>query len=185
MFIFSIFCIVMFTYSNFYKLKRRYYNGEMRMTQTTTTNRLWGDDMDHLSGIATISTQIKDGLGALHLRLQIEGEEIRFMFSGLDFSRLISGKMIRGFERDNFDEEAYPIIAKRLGDYAVFEVYGVHSFFCRFENLKALWSFTDPLVLISGSSRMPRTNIIIDIGRRAMHGFYPADIYPCKTTARA
>ena len=155
------------------------------MNPNTTKTKLWGDDMDHLSGVATISTLVKDGLGALHLRLQVANEEIRFMFSGLDFSRLISGKTIRGFERDNFDECAYPIVAKRLGSYAVFEVYGVYSFFCRFEDLKALWSFTQPLVLISGSSTMPRTNVIIDIGKRAMNGFYPADIYPCRIAARA
>ena len=155
------------------------------MTQTTTKTELWGDDMDHLSGVATISTLVKDGLGALHLRLQIAGEEIRFMFSGLDFSRLISGKTIRGFERDNFDECAYPIVAKKLGNYAIFEVYEAYSFFCRFEDLKDLWSFAKPMVLISGSSPMPRTNVIIDIGKRAMNGFYPADIYPCRIAARA
>lgn len=62
------------------------------MNPNTTKTKLWGDDMDHLSGVATISTLVKDGLGALHLRLQVANEETRFMFSGLDYSRLISGK---------------------------------------------------------------------------------------------
>lgn len=154
------------------------------MTQNTTKEN-WISEMNHLSGIATISTLIKDGLGALHLRLQVENHESRFMFSGLDFSRLVSGKMVQGYDRDDYQEEACPIIAKKLGDYVLFEVYGEYSYCCRFDDLKALWSFNKPSIFVSGPNPAGRIDTIIQIGCRAMDRIFPADIYPCKVTAGA
>ena len=150
------------------------------MTQTTTDSHMWYPEMDHLSGIATISLTNKEGLGALHLRLQVNDQETRFMFSAQDFSRFVTGKMIRGFERDNFDESAYPIIAKRLGDWAIFEVYGTHSFFCRFSDIKDLWSFDKTSVLISGEKTMKRTETILHIAKNAMMKIATPDRVPCK-----
>lgn len=149
------------------------------MTQATNPKN-WISEMDHLSGIATVSTKLKDGLGALHLRLEVNSEEIRFMFSAIDFSRLVSGKMIRGYDRDDFNERAYPITAKKLGNYAVFEVYGTHCFYCLFEDLTDLWSFNKPSLFISGPAPMTRTETLIQIGCRAMDRIFPADIHPCR-----
>lgn len=136
--------------------------------------------MEHLSGIATISTKTSEGLGALHLRLQVDRAEVRFMFSAVDFARLISGKMIRGYDRDAFDEQSNPIIAKKLGDQAVFEVYGTYFYQVPFEDLKALWSFEKQSLLISGPATMTQTETIIRIATRAMDRLSPADLFPCK-----
>jgi len=148
------------------------------MTQTTTQQNLWTDEIDHLSGIATTSHKLAEGLGALHIRLQVDQDETRFMFSAVDFSRLISGKMVRGFDRDAFDEQSNPITAKKLGDYVVFEVYGVHEYYVRYSDLRALWSFEKPSLFISGKKPMSRTETILRIAINAMDGFLPADRLP-------
>jgi hypothetical protein len=149
------------------------------MTQTNTKEN-WLSEIEHLSGIATVSTKTAEGLGALHLRLQVDREEVRFMFSAQDFSRLVSGKMIRGYDRDDFNEENNPIIAKKLGDLAVFEVYGTHRYEVPFSYLRDLWSFEKQSILISGPATMPRTETIIRIAQRAMDRLSPADLFPCK-----
>lgn len=149
------------------------------MTQTNTKETTI-PEMDHLSGIATVSTKTAEGLGSLHLRLQVDREEVRFMFSAVDFTRMISGKMIQGYDRDAFDEQSNPIIAKKLGDQAVFEVYGTHRYQVNFEDLRDLWSFDKPSVLISGPATMTRTETLIRIGIRAMDRLSPADLFPCK-----
>ncbi len=143
------------------------------MTQLTTK-------LNHLSGIATISTKVSDGLGALHLRLQVDQEEKRFMFSARDFSRLVCGQKIRGYDRDDFDERSHPITAMKIGDLAVFEVYGSHRFEVSFSDLQDLWSFAQPSLFVSGSSWMPRTETLIKIATRAMDRLSPADLFPCR-----
>jgi len=136
--------------------------------------------LTHLSGIATISTKVPDGLGALHLRLQIEQDEKRFMFSAQDFSRLISGKTIRGYDRDDFNEESNPIIGKKLGDLAIFEVYGTHRFDVQFSDLQDLWAFKKTSLFVSGPTWMSRTETLIKIAVRAMDRLSPADLFPCR-----
>lgn len=140
----------------------------------------WIPDMNHLSGIATVSNKIAGGLGALHLRLQVDREEHRFMFSGRDFSRLISGRKVRGYDRDDFNEENNPIIAMKIGDLAVFEVYGTYHYEVPFSDLQDLWAFNKPSLLISGPATMPRTETLIRIATRAMDRLSPADLFPCK-----
>ncbi len=149
------------------------------MTQNTKPETTL-PEMEHLSGIATVSTKTAEGLGALHLRVQVDQEERRFMFSAVDFSRLVSGKMIRGYDRDDFNEESNPITAKKLGDLAVFEVYGTHRYQMPFSHLRDLWSFDKQSVFISGPATMPRTETIIRIAQRAMDRLSPADLFPCK-----
>ncbi len=149
------------------------------MTQTTKPETTV-PEMEHLSGIATVSTKTAEGLGALHLRVQVEDQEVRFMFSAVDFSRLVSGKMIRGYDRDDFNEESNPITAKKLGDLAVFEVYGTHRYQMPFSHLRDLWSFEKQSILISGPATMTRTETLIRIAQRAMDRLSPADLFPCK-----
>ena len=153
------------------------------MTQNLTTSQ--NPEQYHCSGIATISHKLADGLGALHIRVQMDQEEKRFMFSALDFSRLITGKMIQGYDREDYQEEACPITAKKLGDRAVFEAYGTHVFSCGFMDLRDLWSFNKPGVFLTGPATASRIDTIIQIGCRAMDRIFPADIYPCKVTAGA
>jgi hypothetical protein len=149
------------------------------MTQTLKTQS-WYSEMEHLSGIATISQTVENGLGSLHLRVQVEDQELRFMFSAEDFSRLISGKMIRGYDRDDFDEEVNPVIAKRLGNYAMFEAYGIYSYHCRFSDLSDLWSFKKDHILISGKYTMTRSETLVAIAKNAMTKLVCPDRYPCR-----
>ena len=136
--------------------------------------------MNHLSGIATVSTKIAGGLGALHLRLQVEQDEHRFMFSSRDFSRLVCGRTVRGYDRDDFSEDSHPITGMKIGEMAVFEVYGSHRYEVPFSELQDLWSFTKPSLFVSGPAQMTRTETIIRIATRAMDRLSPADLFPCK-----
>lgn len=136
--------------------------------------------LSHISGIATTSTKVSDGLGALHLRVQVEEDEKRFMISARDFSRLVCGRKVHGYDRDDFNEQDHPITAMKIGDMAVFEVYGTHRYETSFADLQDLWSFRKTSLLLSGSSWMPRTETLIKIAIRAMDRLSPADLFPCK-----
>lgn len=102
------------------------------------------------------------------------------MFSARDFSRLVCGQKIRGYDRDDFREENHPIVAMKIGDRAVFEVYGTHRYEVPFADLQGLWSFDLPSLLISGPAPMPRTETLIRIATRAMDRLSPADLFPCR-----
>ena len=113
------------------------------MTQQNQTEKL--------SGLATINQTVAGGIGALHLRVRVEEFEYRFLFTGQDFFRIVSGQRAQGYDRDAYDERVHPIRATPAGDMIIFEVFGHYFYRASLEEIKNLWSFETPCVQIMGS----------------------------------